>query len=200
MKKNLLLATVLVMIASVGYSTRYTIGNSGTTFSPATITIHVGDTVVFTLASAHDAIEVSKATYDTNGNTTNGGFSVPFGGGQVIFHNAGTFYFVCEPHAALGMKGIITVTTAAGIEDANSGSTDVKIFPDPASNYLRIGYSLAAKEVVTITLINSGGKIVADILSATREPGAQEDTYEINNLLSGLYFVNIQYGGHSLVK
>ena len=115
MKKILLLSTVLLMIATVGYSTIYTIGNSGTTFSPVTITIHVGDTIVFMLSSTYNAIEVSKDTYDASGNTTNGGFSVPHGGGQVSFRKTGIFYYVCEAHAAIGMKGSITVTPASGI-------------------------------------------------------------------------------------
>jgi len=51
----------LVMISQVGFSTKYTIGNAGATFSPSNLTIHVGDTVVFTLASAHNAMEVSEA-------------------------------------------------------------------------------------------------------------------------------------------
>lgn len=201
MKKNLLLIIMLVIIGQSAYSTNDTIRNAGTTFSPATLTIHVGDVVVFILASAHDAVEVTKATYDANGNTSNGGFSVPFGGGSVTFSATGTYYFVCQPHASLGMKGIITVTGASGIENLTSVISDIRIYPNPVSDYLKVSYSLDSKVMVTIRLVNAIGSTVAELLSETRDDGVQEDTYLLKQIVRpGLYFVNIQYGSHSYSK
>jgi plastocyanin len=91
-------------------ATTYTVINSGFTFSPASLTISVGDTVVFSLAGSHNTVEVSQATWNANGNTPlSGGFSTPFGGGTVIFSTAGSHYYVCSPHASGGMKGVINV-------------------------------------------------------------------------------------------
>jgi len=41
-------------------------------FLPDSITIFAGDSVRFSLASIHDAVEVSEATWLANGNTSNG--------------------------------------------------------------------------------------------------------------------------------
>jgi plastocyanin len=87
----------------------FTITTVGFTFSPATLTISAGDTVNFSLPSDHDAVEVSKATWDANGTTSNGGFSIPFGGGSHTFAQPGAYYYVCAAHASLGMKGTIIV-------------------------------------------------------------------------------------------
>jgi len=87
----------------------YIVNSAGFSFSPSTLTIRVGDTVNFALTGIHNAVEVSKATWDANGSTSNGGFSVPFGGGSQTFTQPGTYYYVCTAHAAMGMKGTIIV-------------------------------------------------------------------------------------------
>jgi plastocyanin len=86
-----------------------TVTNAGFAFSPATVTIRAGDAVNFSLESIHNVVEVSKATWDANGNTSNGGFTMPFGGGSHTFNRPGIYYYVCSPHASLGMKGTIIV-------------------------------------------------------------------------------------------
>jgi hypothetical protein len=40
---------------------------------------------------------------------SNGGFDLPFGGGSVLVDQPGNHFYVCVPHAAGGMKGIINV-------------------------------------------------------------------------------------------
>lgn len=87
----------------------YTVVSSGFTFSPATITVHAGDTIQFNLSSIHNAVEVSQATWNANGTTSNGGFSLPFGGGALVLVDTGTYYYVCQVHASMGMKGMIIV-------------------------------------------------------------------------------------------
>jgi len=80
-------------------------------FSPKDVTIMVGDAVEFALGLSHNAVEVDKATWESNGAAAKaGGFSVDFGATKSItFDKAGTYYYVCAPHAGGGMKGSITV-------------------------------------------------------------------------------------------
>lgn len=107
-KLYLLFLGVLLSTAVMAATTVVT--NSGTTFTPANITITQGDTVQFNIGGSHNVVEVSQATYNANGTTSNGGFTLPFGGGQLTGLTAGTYYYVCTPHASLGMKGTITVS------------------------------------------------------------------------------------------
>lgn len=84
---------------------------SGLTFSPNEVMINVGDSVEFTTGASHNVVEVEQATW-TAGDATakSGGFSVGFGATKTVpFAKAGTYYFVCAPHAGMGMKGKITV-------------------------------------------------------------------------------------------
>jgi plastocyanin len=83
--------------------------SSGMTFVPDSLSIKTGDTVRFVLDPIHNALEVSQSSWLANDNTSNGGFSVPFGGGTVVFPGVGVVYYVCTVHAADGMKGRIFV-------------------------------------------------------------------------------------------
>ncbi len=87
---------------------------SGASFVPSDVTIYVGQSVQWSgLISFHNVIEVDQATWNVNGNTWNGGFtSGPAGttdGYTHAFPVIGTYYYVCEIHAGLGMKGRVFV-------------------------------------------------------------------------------------------
>jgi plastocyanin len=106
----LLTSVPVVMVPGSGtMPMMHTVTNAGFSFSPSLLTINAGDTVRFQLDTIHNAVEVSQATWNANGNTPNGGFSVGFGGGDVLFTTPGTYYYVCQPHAGSGMKGRIVV-------------------------------------------------------------------------------------------
>ena len=113
MKLKSLLALLLITLSTSAFCTIWTINTSGFTYTPATTNILFGDTVVFSIGGSHDAREVSLTTWTANGNTAlPGGFQTAFGGGMVLPAQlaVGTHYFVCTPHAAAGMKGIINVS------------------------------------------------------------------------------------------
>ena len=80
-------------------------------FTPEDLTIAVGDCVNFVMSNTHNAVEVSQETYDSRGITPlDDGFEVDYGETlEVYFGEAGTHYYVCQPHAGMDMIGTITV-------------------------------------------------------------------------------------------
>jgi plastocyanin len=140
MQKKILFILSLILINLSAFSTVFTVTSPGNSFSPSSITITAGDTVIFSIASSHNVVEVSQTTYNSNGNTAlSGGFSLPYSGGTLYTAGltAGTHYYVCSPHASMGMKGIIIVqacntpaqpaaiTGNAGICSATSNSYSI---------------------------------------------------------------------------
>ncbi|MFZ4399768.1 MAG: T9SS type A sorting domain-containing protein [Bacteroidales bacterium] len=112
MKTKIILSFLLLLMSVSGFSTVWTVNNVGTSFSPATITINTGDSVNFSIDASHNALEVSLTTWNADDNTPlTGGFETNYGGGLVLPSNltTGTHYYVCSPHASMGMKGIIIV-------------------------------------------------------------------------------------------
>lgn len=130
MKTKISLSLLLLSAGLTGFSTTVIVTNQSNSFSPNSVTITLGDSVKFLIASAHDAREVSLTTWSTNGNTAlSGGFQTPFGGGLVLPAQltVGTHYFVCTPHASMGMKGVITVQacTTPSTPGSINGNTTV---------------------------------------------------------------------------
>jgi len=189
--KKLLLSIMLIGVVSSAYSTKWTVTNSGNTFSPATITINVGDSVFFNLGVYHNVVEVSENTWNTNGNYPIPGFSAPYGGGLILPSKlaVGTHYYVCTPHAVLGMKGIIVVQNVTGIAD-NKLQKNFKLYPNPTNGKFQIALSeLHTDRKCELEIYNVKGERIykSPITSAKSE-------IDITNQKSGIYFIKFYDG------
>ena len=185
--KRKLLSILVFLLGSAGFCNTVTITNAGTTFTPSTVTITFGDSVNFSLGSIHNAVEVSEATWNSNGNTTLPGFSTPFGGGFVLPAqlNTGTHYYVCTTHASMGMKGIIIVQNPIGIAESSLKET-VSIYPNPASTFLHTCFNNFLNEKIKLTILNVSGE---ELLSKQIDNGERD--IDVSNLQNGLYYVVI---------
>ena len=140
-KRIAITLTVIFSAMVTGTCTTWTITNSGYSFTPDTITITYGDTVSFSLESIHNAVEVSQDTWDANGNTPlASGFSLPLGGGSVFpdLLSVGTHWYVCSPHASLGMKGVIIVEGATTAIKVIQPQLNVSFYPNPVNDIVTI--------------------------------------------------------------
>jgi plastocyanin len=202
MKKFLLLSFLLASTFGAVFAATHTITNVDYTFSPDSLNIEVGEDVHFNLGSTHNAVEVTKTTWDANQNTPkSGGFSVPLGGGDVTFNTAGIYYYVCSPHAFKGMKGIIVVGSVTAVPTVSNKIPFINVFPDPASDYFTISYTLNSESKVDIRLINSVGAEVGNIVKESQSPGQYRETYTLNNnRAKGNYFVCINADNQSYIK
>ena len=116
MKLRLLSCLVLFTIFN-SFAQIHTINVVGMSFDPDTVTINLGDTIEFGPLAYHNAVEVDESTWIANGTTSNGGFDFPLGspGGYFIADSAKTYYYVCQPHATMGMKGVIIVNLVQSV-------------------------------------------------------------------------------------
>jgi plastocyanin len=198
MKKSIL-SLLLLAIVQNGFSKTWTIVSSGMTFSPATATINQGDSVRFTLDTSHNAVEVSQTVWNANGSTANNGFSIAFGGGLVLPAKltTGTHYYVCVPHASMGMKGKIVVQTSTGIAETH---TDVRpsVSSNPAGGQLVVRWNLGTAQSVQLSLLDVQGRRTAILLPTTTLQG--EITQSIllpSGTKAGLYIVESTVGNQN---
>lgn len=181
------LSLLLLSISFTGFCTTWTINNSGATFTPATITIKLGDSVNFVIANSHNVLEVSQATYDQNGTTALlGGFQMPFGGGLVLPAQlgVGTHYYVCTPHASLSMKAIIIVESTTSIAE-DKLATNVNVFPNPASDLITIEVNKNEIGSVYFVMDQSGRQVLVGELNRVTT------VVDIKKLTTGIYFIQI---------
>lgn len=193
---------IIVMDTTTG-TTANTITNVGDSFDPDTLTVMPGDTITFDLESIHNAVEVSQATWNANGNTPNGGFQVPFGGGQIVLFTPGIHYYVCQPHASIGMKGIIIVMdTTTNIDETASLTNQIKVYPNPAHGILFINGAVPKNSnSLSVAIYASDGRLVKQF-PLTVQGGKFSTKLNIESLPAGLYLIGIsnQENGISITK
>ena len=142
MKKFILFGAFALIVSGFASGASVTITNSGFTFSPDLVNINIGDTVNFQLGGIHNVIEVDEITWNANGNSPiDGGFSLPLGGGQLTGLTAGTHFYVCGPHASLGMKGKIIVNASSGIGENGTSKKLFSIYPNPTNGKFMLQFN-----------------------------------------------------------
>lgn len=194
--KRISLLFLLLLSGMSGICTTWIVTNSGFTFTPATITITIGDDVNFTLDDIHNAIEVNESTWNANGSSPlTGGFQTPLGGGlvQPSQLGIGTHYYVCAPHASSGMKGIIIVQNATGIQE-NQLLSDFSVYPNPAHNSLTIKASNHFIDSEFSITDPTGRRVFVGKLEDETMP------VDITNLKQGIYLVQIEGKRRQFVK
>jgi plastocyanin len=192
MKKTILLL-IIGLYGTTGFSVTHVITNSGFTFTPASLTITLGDSVNFDLGNTHNAVEVSETTWNANSNASLPGFSTGMGGGLVLPAQltVGTHYYVCTPHASMGMKGVIIVENPTEIKD-NPLKASISIYPNPSKGkfQLDIESSQNVKDC-NLEIFNLMG-----VGMYTLSHLEKQDSYNIDlsGLPKGIYLVKISYG------
>jgi plastocyanin len=183
--KKLIFLLLIISSTTLSYGKIWTVINSGFTFSPDPLTINVGDSVLFTLASIHNAVEVSQTSWNANSPTAlPGGFTTPLSGGLIpASHLAlGTHWYVCTVHVAtMGMKGTIIVQALTGMILHQQADKNISFYPNPASSVVHLNLSAPQQSIVRI--LNLAGE---EIMELQAENG--ENTFDVGKLSEGIYF------------
>lgn len=183
--------STLVLLATTVTAGAQSIVQSGFTFNPATLVVDAGQEITITLNSPHTAMEVSEDTWNANGATSNGGFDFGAGTHTFTLDEPGTYYYVCELHAGMGMKGSIVVNPGSGIADNRGSATPtLHLFPNPATDRVRI---TTAATGTTLTLTDVQGR---EVLRRTVN-GA--DLLDLAPLAAGGYTVVLRDGSGAVV-
>lgn len=194
MIKHIISCLIMVYTTFVAYAENHTVVNIGSTFSPPELTINTGDTVTWDLENVHNVVEVSQATYNANGNTSNGGFSLPFGGGFHTFSVPGTYYYVCGPHAEFGMKGTITVSTISGSSNAIQ-SNRIGATYKPGVLFVRQS-GIRSGQPTRITVYSVTGQQIAGAQVAAGDGMIQMQGV---TLMAGIYLVKVNVNNKTTV-
>ncbi|HIE74046.1 MAG TPA: hypothetical protein EYQ06_07290, partial [Flavobacteriales bacterium] len=152
MKKYLFLLFSICFL-SLHAQNSYTINTIGSTFSPSSLTINVGDTVTWNNTGGSHNINATLATYPNNPEGFGNGVASAPWSFQWIFTMAGTYDYQCDPHAP-GMSGVIIANAiqVPGCTDSLACNYDPTatiddsscIFPDGCTDSLACNYNSLA--------------------------------------------------------
>jgi plastocyanin len=194
--KHLLLITLLLVSVEV-FTQTATITASGFSFIPAEINVATGTTIEFNIGGTHNAVEVSQETWNANGSEPNGGFSVPFGGGNVVLDETGTYYYICEPHINFGMKGIIHVEIPSDLTDLKTEYEAFTVFPNPVGTTLYAAFTLIEAGYVTIEVVDLSGRILTSV-SEYYFAGENVTTILTGFMEPGQYYITLRTHSETL--
>lgn len=187
MKKRLFILFFALVTANA-FATIYSV--SLTTGSP-TITCFVGDTIRFMdYTNTPTMVSINK----TSGPVviTSPMFTTPDGSGKVIdYVITGNETGFQMNHSAAYMVGTIIIQTSTGISSQTHRNVEVRLFPNPVVNELRI---LSSSEVV-VSIINANGQQIID-----QKLSNGPNTINVESLSPGVYFVLIDGGKTKFVK
>jgi plastocyanin len=192
MKKILLLSFAFLSVQLVAQTT-HNVTASGMSFSPNSLTIEIGDSVVFTNTGGSHNVNGTQVSFPANpesfGNTIGpAGWVYGF-----KFTVEGTYSYKCDVHG-VGMSGTITVVDPAGIEEKPELS--YSIYPNPANAILNVNIDpKSLSDNMSIVLYDLTGKQVTRIENVRNQVTA----LSLDNLVTGIYFCSIYDGGELLV-
>ncbi len=175
----------------------------GTSYSPPTQTVVIGDVVTIQASTSHSLAQVSAATWAANGTTSlASGFGIKTANYQFTVTAAtSTLYFVCQNHVGLaGMKGQIILITSTGLTTNFNTLTNVSLFPNPTNNQVNVVIPANLSDV-SLKLIGVNGQEI--VLDALLTNGSEYSTYTANlptNIATGLYFIEVKNGEERIYK
>ncbi len=202
MKKVLL---SLVFAASIGLASAQTFhtitSNTNNMFSPDSISVQIGDTVIFdNLGGNHPTLQVNAVDWFGNQIVTQGvGFNFPSGNGTVPIDsgaNGTILYYVCQNHLSSDtMKGRIFVQdTTMSIGEVNVDFAELKVYPNPVTDFLHLELQ-ADGGVLQAEIVDAAGRQVRKVeLTAS---GNAYAPIRVSGLKAGSYILKVSQGNTS---
>lgn len=86
-------------------------------------------------------------------------------------------------------------SSTSSVEELTLGVTNLTIAPNPTSEYIRINYVIPSTGMVTVSIADVSGNVVATIAKTEQYTGAYEIPFDASSLAQGVYVVTVNYNG-----
>lgn len=202
MKKLFTLFVVLSALTISVHATKYTINFSGLVYSPATLTVRIGDTVTINASNAHPLLQVSKTTFNSNGGAAlAGGFGPTTKNYTFTVSTADTVYYICTAHIDFAMKGKIIVAPASGVDPLTTPAMDVALYPNPVSSTGTVRLTSDGKNPLSVQIYSITGQLVKDLTpELTQTNGEYYVRFDAAGIAPGNHFVVASDGRKKVVR
>lgn len=204
-----LLCLGLTGLASAQTSHIVLVGGVSNTFSPANLTIDVGDTVVWMNQSGFHNVVADDNSF-TSGAPSSGSWVF-----SLVFTEVGANPYYCSVHGdvgGVGMSGTITVESVVGVDEPVSGParqfTLKQNYPNPFNPSTTIGFSVPETPTpvfVTLGVYNLLGQRVRTLIRQKLPSGVYSVIWDAQNdagitVPSGVYFYRLDAANFSEIR
>ena len=91
---------------------------------------------------------------------------------------------------------VLTPVSTTGVATHQSNETNLTLFPNPATDNVRVTYTLKERGNVSIKLYNLNGEFVGDLINETQDIGIQNNDARLPaGLAKGIYMVRLNVNG-----
>ena len=180
--------------------TTHSVNVSSFSFTPAQITINVGDIVRWTNTGGLHNVVADDNSF------TSGAVSSSAWVYEHTFNSVGSNPYYCSQHGGpggVGMSGVVIVENATDVTE-----DDIFVFkfnliqnyPNPFNPSTKISYTITERGNVSLKVFNLLGSQVAELVNGEIEAGNYEITFNASNLPTGTYFYRLQAGSFVQTK
>ncbi len=185
MKKHFIFLFVF-LTGSLFAQTSHTVIVENYMFTPDTLTINVGDTVVWKNVQGTHNVNGTQATFPNNpasfGNSVGSGWTYQF-----VFTQAGTYNYQCDPHAS-SMKGVVIVNSVTtGLSELKpQGIQKIYYSANTGKLHLTISEKINVRNLKVVVYNVLGREVMR-----YEKISASEISLDVHSLPSSLYVVNL---------
>ncbi len=187
-----LILTTLLFISTSSMAVVHSVVVSNFQFAPASLSVNVGDTIVWTLGNGShtttsNTIPVGADPWDSPINSSVQSFTY-------VITVAGTYDYFCTPHLFAGQ--IVAINTGINSLDLFS---NFNIFSVRPSIY-NVSYSLARSGNIKISVYDITGKSAKILKSSYQTAGTYTSNYNFEDLKKGIYIFEMIIDKHRFTK
>lgn len=168
-------------------------GSPALGYSPSSLTVSVGDTVVWVGPfSAPHTLQSQSIPAGAAPFSKLDSIGTSFSYAVIV---AGTYHYECTIHGPLfGMVGTFTAA-AAGVETTPAIHMMFEpIYPNPAKDEAMVDFFLDNTAHVTMRLFNQLGNVVETVMDKNMDAGAHMIMFDTKQLAEGTYLYALQAG------
>lgn len=192
--KNLLNSLLIfIMMSGISFSqTTHEVTVSNFSFSPAELTITVGDAVRWTNVSGNHNILADDGSF-TSGPVAPAPWEFTH-----TFAVAGNNPYYCVPHGGpggQGMSGVVVVQNAVSVPEDELIANKFELmqnYPNPFNPSTRISFAIPNAAFVNLKVYDSIGNEVATLLNEVKQAGIYSVDFNATDLTGGIYFYQIK--------
>jgi plastocyanin len=188
------ISILLILSQLVFPQTTHDVSVANFSFTPAQLTIKVGDTVKWTNNGGSHSVVADDNSF------TSGAVSSSAWVFEHTFNSAGSNPYYCGQHGGpggVGMSGVITVEAATDVNDKNFSIDQYRLnqnFPNPFNPATIISYYLPKTSQVLLKVYDTIGNEVATLVHKEQSAGSYEINFSATHLSSGIYIYKLQAG------
>jgi hypothetical protein len=138
--------------------------------------------IVFCMFGLGIAIRAQNAIPASGGNATGSGGTVSYSVGQIVYNKStGT-----NGSVAQGVQQPYEISAATGIEEAKDISLEIEVYPNPATDILKLKIENYEVKNLRYQLFDINGSLIKD-----NKVEGNETSIPMQNLLSSVYFLKV---------